>query len=213
LGSRPRKGLARMRAKRECGRVWEWTLTLPNELPCWELESWWTLEIFRKQLQGIKPIALRSFLYHWKAIETKMSKMGSHDPFGHLKHKLWPKERLEIKLAIWLLTTKSRESTQFPYVKVACDTLLRNSWRGLQLCFRPHPDRRSAHKVIIRKVVGVPTLATVTKSYLDVVLAEKRKVYYMGEGGGFPQVWVMASLVNPRSSMARPSTKSVPTMH
>ncbi len=22
-----------------------------------------------------------------------MSKMGSHDPFGHLKHKLWPKER------------------------------------------------------------------------------------------------------------------------
>jgi hypothetical protein len=23
-----------------------------------------------------------------------MSKMGSHDPFGHLKHKLWSKERL-----------------------------------------------------------------------------------------------------------------------
>jgi hypothetical protein len=22
-----------------------------------------------------------------------MSKMGSHDPFGHFKHKLWPKER------------------------------------------------------------------------------------------------------------------------
>jgi len=21
-----------------------------------------------------------------------MSKMGLHDPFGHLKHKLWPKE-------------------------------------------------------------------------------------------------------------------------
>jgi len=21
-----------------------------------------------------------------------MSKMGSHDPFGHLEHKLWPKE-------------------------------------------------------------------------------------------------------------------------
>jgi len=28
-----------------------------------------------------------------------MSKMGSHDPFGHLKHKLWPKEGLGIKLA------------------------------------------------------------------------------------------------------------------
>ncbi len=29
-----------------------------------------------------------------------MSKMGSHDPFEHLKHKLWPKEKLGVKLAI-----------------------------------------------------------------------------------------------------------------
>jgi len=29
-----------------------------------------------------------------------MFKMGSHDPFGHLKHKLWPKERLGVKLEI-----------------------------------------------------------------------------------------------------------------
>jgi hypothetical protein len=27
-----------------------------------------------------------------------MSKMGSHHPFGHLKHKLWPKEGLGVKL-------------------------------------------------------------------------------------------------------------------
>jgi len=29
-----------------------------------------------------------------------MFKMGSHDPFGHLTHKLWPKEGLGIKLPI-----------------------------------------------------------------------------------------------------------------
>jgi hypothetical protein len=29
-----------------------------------------------------------------------MFKMKSHDPFGHLKHNLWPKEGLEVKLAI-----------------------------------------------------------------------------------------------------------------
>jgi len=29
-----------------------------------------------------------------------MSKMGSHDPFKYLKHKLWPKEGLGIKLLI-----------------------------------------------------------------------------------------------------------------
>ncbi len=27
-----------------------------------------------------------------------MSKMGSNDPFGHLKHKLWPKEGSGVKL-------------------------------------------------------------------------------------------------------------------
>jgi len=34
----------------------------------------------KKQLQGSKPNGLRSSLYHWKAIESQMSKMGSHDP-------------------------------------------------------------------------------------------------------------------------------------
>jgi hypothetical protein len=29
-----------------------------------------------------------------------MSKMGSHDPFEYLKHKLWPKEELGVKLSI-----------------------------------------------------------------------------------------------------------------
>ncbi len=29
-----------------------------------------------------------------------MSKMGSHDPFAYLKHKLWPNEEQKIKLAI-----------------------------------------------------------------------------------------------------------------
>jgi hypothetical protein len=29
-----------------------------------------------------------------------MFKMGSHDPFGYLEHKLWPNEGLGVKLAI-----------------------------------------------------------------------------------------------------------------
>jgi len=35
-----------------------------------------------------------------------MSKMGSHNSFGHLNHKLWPKEGLGIKLTISLLTIR-----------------------------------------------------------------------------------------------------------
>jgi len=32
----------------------------------------------------------------------------------------------------------------------------------------------------------------------------------MGEGGGFPQVWAVVSLVNPRLPMACPNTKGAP---
>jgi len=64
--------------------------------------------IFRKQFQGLKLIGLKSSLYHEKNLEMKMFKMGSHDPFELLKHKLWPKEGLKVKVPIWLSTTKSQ---------------------------------------------------------------------------------------------------------
>jgi hypothetical protein len=77
-----------------------------------------------------------------------MFNMGSHDPFGHLEHKLWPKEGLEVELAIWLPTTKSLESPRFPCVKVACHITLESSWWGLYLCFKPHLKQRFVHKVM-----------------------------------------------------------------
>jgi hypothetical protein len=104
--------------------------------------------MFKEQLQGSKPNGLRSFLYHWKAIKTYMSKMGSHDPFGHLKHKLWSKEASRIKLAVWLPTTKNQKSTRFPCMQVTCDIPLESFWWGLQLCFTPHLNQRSEHKVM-----------------------------------------------------------------
>jgi hypothetical protein len=39
------------------------------------------------------------------------------------------------------------------------------------------------------------------------------RVYYKGEGGGFPQVRVAVSLVSLSLPMARPNTKSALTMH
>jgi len=77
-----------------------------------------------------------------------MSKMGSHCSFGHLRHKLWPKERSRVKLSIWLPTKKSQKSTQFTWLQKACNIPLKNSRRELQLCFKSHLDLRSARKVI-----------------------------------------------------------------
>jgi hypothetical protein len=138
-----------------------------------------------------------------------MSKMGSHDPFGHLKHKLWPKEGLIVKLAIWLPTTKIQESSRFPHVQVICDIPLASFQQGLQLCFRPHLNRRSA-----RKIMNPQSCESLgTKCHLDVGLVERYRVYYKGEGGGFPKVQAMVSHMNPSLPMARPSTKNAPTIH
>ncbi len=41
----------------------------------------------------------------------------------------------------------------------------------------------------------------------------KHRVYYKGEGGGFPQVQVVVSLMSLCLPMACPQTKSVATMH
>ncbi len=72
-----------------------------------------------------------------------MSKMALHEPFGHLQHKLWSKEGPGVKLAVWLLTTKSQESTRPRCVQVECDTPLESSWGELQVFFKPHSNQRS----------------------------------------------------------------------
>jgi hypothetical protein len=219
LASRPRQGLARARAKRECGRVWEWTLTLLSELPFWELESRWTFESWKNDFRGQNQLDLGDPYIIKNLLELKMFEMGSHDPFGHLKHKLWPKEGPRVKLAIWLLTIKSQELTRFPCVQVACNTSLKSSWQRLQLCFRPHPDWRSAYKIIALQNRGSPNFGNFspgTESHLDVGLVERRKVYCKGEGGGFPQVQAvvsLVSLVSPRSPVACPNTKSALAKH
>ncbi len=87
--------------------------------------------------------------------------MGSHHPFGHLKHKLWPKEGLGVKLPILKLPFGSPE----------------------------------------------------TKCHLYVGFVEKHKVYYKGEGGGFPPSLGRGESCESELPMACPSTKSASTMH
>jgi hypothetical protein len=50
------------------------------------------------------------------------------------------------------------------------------------------------------RISGLPFESPRTKCHLDVAPMESYKVYYKGEGGGFPQVWAVVSLVNPSCS-------------
>jgi hypothetical protein len=131
----PSLGLStKARACKGAGQEWSPGVTLhaPKRLRVWEsgkIEAphsqvnshfgIWTpdaLPNLRKEITGVKPIGLKTSLYHWKNLGMKLFKMGLHDPFGHLKHKLWSKERPGVKLVIWLPTIKSRESPRFPCV-------------------------------------------------------------------------------------------------
>ncbi len=132
--------------------------------------------------------------------------MCSQCSFGHLKHRLWPKEGWGVKLAIWLSITKSQESTQFTCMHVSCDIPLKSSWQRLQLCFRPHHNQKYEQKVMGSQSRKRPnggnfgTPISETKSHLDVASVNKCIIYYMGEGGGFPQVWAVVNLVSPSYS-------------
>ncbi len=87
-------------------QVWGWD----SHSQKWEFGVLWDSCNFRAQLQRSKHLALRCSLYRWKGLEAWMLKMALHEPFGHLKHKLWSKEGSGV--AIWLPTTKSQELTR-----------------------------------------------------------------------------------------------------
>jgi hypothetical protein len=154
-------------------------------------------------LMGQNSMACGVSLYHWKALGTQMSKMGSHCSFGHLKHKLWPKEGLGVKLPVWLLTRKVGNRSDL----LSCKQRATYRWKALdetynfastsprsEVCSQSYWAPKSQECPLARfqdSHAGVPG----EKSHLDVGPVERSRVYYNGEGGSFPQVWAVVSLV------------------
>ncbi len=193
----PMQGLAKVQAKSESPWI---TFHAPRSVrkcegmnphtPKWAptlgvgvlMDSW----IFKRQLQGSQFIGLKISLYHWKAFGMQMFKMRSHDPFKYLKHKLWPKERIQVKLPIWLLTIKSQELPWFTNVQVACHISLKNFRQGLQLCFTPHFNWRFTKEIMGLKVARIPISrisrlqfeSRGTKWHLGASPMARHKIYY-----------------------------------
>jgi hypothetical protein len=97
-----------------------------------------------------------------------MSKMASHWSFGHLQPKLWAKEGPGVKLVVWLLTTKSWESTRCQRALGECNTALKSSRRGLQVWFKPRPDRRSGREAMMSQSPESPKSGQFRDSTLGV---------------------------------------------
>jgi hypothetical protein len=130
--------------------------------------------------------------------------MASHWSFEHMQPKLWAKEGPGVKLAVWLPTTKSRELTSFRHPIWECDMELERSRRGLQLRFKPRRDRTLQSRVIAVQSSESPT-GTISGLHFGSpqqnvpfgcrLHGELQRIYYMGEGGGFPRVRAVVSLV------------------
>jgi hypothetical protein len=68
-------------------------------------------------------------------------------------------------------------------------------------------------KDLILGISGLSFGSPKTKWHLSVGPVVKHKEYNKGEGGCFPQVWAMVSLVTLHLHVAHPCIKGVPTTH
>jgi hypothetical protein len=78
--------------------VREWTLTLPNELPFWELESQWTFEFSKHNCKGQNSLDWRIPYIIRKLLECKCLKWARMTHLGYLKHKLWANWQFDSRL-------------------------------------------------------------------------------------------------------------------
>jgi len=131
--------------------------------------------------------------------------MASHWQFGHLEPKLWAKEGSGVKLTIWLPTIKRQESTSSRSRLEECDMALESSRQELQLWFKTCPDPSLGQGAMAVQSSGSPAgivsglhFGSPNKMcHSDVASVTSRRKYYKGEGGGFPWVRAMVSLVCP----------------
>jgi hypothetical protein len=84
LGSWPRQGFARLRAKREagshttysreCEKVWGNEPSHPKGVPLWELESRWTFEFLEGDWRGQNSMDWGDLYIIWKLLERRYLK-------------------------------------------------------------------------------------------------------------------------------------------
>jgi hypothetical protein len=134
-----------------------------------------------------------------------MFKMGSHRPFEHSKHRLWPKERSRVKLAVWLPTTKVGNRPNF----LACRRRATYGWKDLDEGYNFALDRipiEGLHKklftlkiarVLVVGISGLPLGSPKTKSHLDVAPMERHRYNIRGKVVASPKVQAVVSLVCP----------------
>ncbi len=107
-------------------------------LPKWELESPPGLPKLQSSILGVKTPCIEAFFISLERYQNVYVENGLTWAIWTYVTQVMAKRKVESQIG-----TKSWESTQPRCVQVECDTPLESSQWELQVCFRPHPNRRS----------------------------------------------------------------------
>jgi len=201
--------------------VREWTLTPPKELPLWELESWWTLECSKSDCKDQNPMAQKVLYTIGNLLKRRCLKWARITYLDIWNTSYGQKKGRELN---WQFDSRPLKVKNHPDF-LACRWCATYCWKALDEGYNFVLDLisiRGLHtklwgpkvaKVSTLTISGLPLGSPGTKSHLDVNLVERHKIYYKGEGGGFPQVRAMVSLVSSSFPVVHPNTKSAQIMH
>jgi hypothetical protein len=197
--------------------VREIPLTLPTKFPRWELESQWTPKSSESNFKGQNPmdwgilfISLENFLERrclkWAHIihldiwnTSYDQKKGRKSNYQFDSRPLKVKNCPNFLTFRWCATYNWKsldEGYNFASYLISIGGLHAKLW-GPKVA-----------RVPTMRISGLPLGSPETKWHLGVGPMARHKVYYKGEGGGFPQIRDVVSLVSPSLPVAHPSTKS-----
>jgi hypothetical protein len=197
--------VSRTTYSRKCEKVWGNQPSHPKGVPLWELESRWNPKSSKGNCRGQNSMAWRVSYINGKILERRYLKWAL---IAHLD--IWNTSYGQKKgrESNWQFDSRPLKVGSWPDFH-ACRWPATYCWKALNKGYNFALNLisiRGLHAKLWRpKVTGVPTLAISglplksagTKSHLDVGRMERCRVYYKGEGDGFPQVRAVVSFVCP----------------
>jgi len=197
------------------------SLTLPSELPLWELESWWIPKFSDNDCRYQNPFDWKLLYIIGKLLERRCLKWVFMTHLGNYNKSYGQKKGLESNWQFDSWPLKVMNRPEF----FACRWSATYHWKTLNKSYNFTLDLISiggmhtklwapkVARILILGILGLPFRSPRTKWHLGVSLMAKHKVYYKGEGGGFLEIWAVMNIINMCLPVVRLCTKKVPTMH
>jgi hypothetical protein len=231
LGSQPRQRLAMGQAKRKpeshisCSRnVKECEGTNPHTpkgAPILGIGIPMDSQIFKERLQGSNPMDWGILYTIGKILELRCLEWARMTHLDIWNIMYGQKKGWESNCQFDSRPLKARNRPNFLMFRWCATYCWKDLDKGYNFASNLASIGGLHAKLWAPKVIGVPVVGISglplgsrrTKCHLNASPVASHRVYYKGEGGDFPQVWVVVSLVNPSLPVARPSIKSVSTIH